>query len=159
MKVELRPATTADRDFLVALYGSTRQEELRLAGWDEQQERAFVLQQFTAQDAYYREHYPGATFDIVERDGLAVGRLYVHRRPTEIRLMDVTLSPDVRGQGIGSQLLRALMNEAECEKKTLSIHVEIFNPARRLYERLGFVAIEDRGVYHLLSWSPPTREV
>jgi GNAT superfamily N-acetyltransferase len=150
----LRPATPADREFFVRLYRSTRDEELRLTDWDEARKDEFVRQQFAAQDAYYREHYPGASLDVIEDEGDRVGRLYVHRRPAEIRLMDITLAPEARGRGIGSQLLRRLMDEAECEKKPLTIHVEVFNPARRLYDRLGFEAVEDRGVYQLLSWRP-----
>ena len=149
----LRPVAVEDREFLIALYAATRHEELQLAGWDAEAEDRFVRQQFGAQDNHYREHYPGATFDLVEVEGRAVGRLYVHRRPTEIRLMDIALLPEVRGKGIGSHLIRHLMSEAKCERKTLSIHVEIFNPAQRLYDRLGFVPIEDRGVYRLLQWS------
>jgi hypothetical protein len=36
--------------------------------------------------------------------------------------------------------------------KPLRIHVERFNPALRLYERLGFRQIDDRGVYLFLEW-------
>jgi hypothetical protein len=35
--------------------------------------------------------------------------------------------------------------------------VEKFNPARRLYDRLGFHKTEDRGVYDLMQWNAPTR--
>ncbi len=150
----LRRVAPEDREFLIALYASTRREELDLAGWNAETEDHFVRQQFTAQDSHYREHYPGASLDLVLAEGRPVGRLYVHRRPAEIRLMDIAFLPEARGRGFGTSLLRRLMDEAECEKKRLTIHVEIFNPARRLYDRLGFLPVEDRGVYQLLQWSP-----
>jgi GNAT superfamily N-acetyltransferase len=151
--ISLRRVEPEDREFLIALYASTRREELQLAGWDAETEDHFVRQQFTAQDSHYREHYPGASLDLVLLDGQPVGRLYVHRRANDIRLMDIALLPEVRGRGIGSRLLADLMAEATRSQTSLSIHVEIFNPARRLYDRLGFVPIEDRGVYQLLQWS------
>lgn len=125
-----------------------------VADWNEEQKAAFLRQQFEAQDAYYREHYAGAEFLILEWDGQAVGRLYVDRWPGEIRLMDVALLPEARGQGVGTRLLRELQDEARAAGKPLRIHVERFNPALRLYERLGFRVLEDRGVYLFLEWSP-----
>ena len=143
-----------DREFLVELYASVREPELAHVPWDEDMRRGFVEQQFAAQDAHYHEHYPGATLDVIEVDGEPAGRLYVHRGPRDIRIMDIALAPSFRGRGIGSGLLRRLTSEAEASGRTLSIHVEINNPARRLYERLGFRPVGEHGVYLLLGWSP-----
>jgi ribosomal protein S18 acetylase RimI-like enzyme len=55
-------------------------------------------------------------------------------------------------RGIGTKLLRELQDEAHTAGKVLTIHVEKFNPALRLYQRLGFQQIEDKGVYLLLEW-------
>jgi ribosomal protein S18 acetylase RimI-like enzyme len=149
----LRPATEADCDFLQTLYASTRAEELAVTDWSEEQKAAFCRQQFDAQDAHYREHYPTAAFSIVERDGAAIGRLYVDRWTREIRIMDIALLPEHRGAGLGTGLLRGLMEEAAAAGKALSIHVEKFNPALRLYDRLGFRVKEDKGVYLLMEWT------
>ena len=146
----LRPVADDDRGFLVGLYGSVREPELAHVPWDEGLKRAFVEQQFAAQDAHYREHYPGATLDVVEVDGEPAGRLYVHRGPSDIRIMDIALAPAFRGRGIGTRLLRALIAEAEESGRKLSIHVETNNPARRLYERLGFRPAGEHGVYLLM---------
>jgi ribosomal protein S18 acetylase RimI-like enzyme len=78
--------------------------------------------------------------------------LYVAHWEREIRIMDIALLPEHRGSGVGSQLLRELQAEARSAGKSLTIHVERFNPALRLYERLGFKQVEDKGVYLLLSW-------
>jgi ribosomal protein S18 acetylase RimI-like enzyme len=150
----LRPVADDDRPFLVDLYGSVREPELAHVPWDEATKRAFVEQQFAAQDAHYREHYPGATLDVVVVDGEPAGRLYVHRGPSDIRIMEIALAPAYRGRGIGTQLLRALLAEAQESGRKLSIHVEINNPARRLYERLGFRPAGEHGVYVLLERTP-----
>ena len=92
-------------------------------------------------------------FQIILQKGEPVGRLYVDRRKDEIRLIDIALLPELHGQGIGSWLLQDLMDEAKKVGKPIRIHVERFNPALRLYERLGFTHIADQGVYYLMEWS------
>ena len=126
-----------------------------IVDWNEEMKAAFVLQQFQAQHAWYQEHYVGASFDVILVDGAPAGRLYVHRREKEIRLVDITLLPEFRGGGRGSSILRDLMGEAEAAGKPLTIHVEVYNPAMRLYERLGFRPVEERGPYLLMEWKPP----
>jgi ribosomal protein S18 acetylase RimI-like enzyme len=110
--------------------------------------------QFQAQHVYYQEHYAQAAFDVIEQDGEAIGRLYVDRRPDEIRIVDIALLPSHRRQGIGSAFLRDLLDEGARAGLPVSIHVERFNPALSLYERLGFQHVSDHGVYYLMQWSP-----
>jgi len=148
----LREATAGDQDFLCRVYASTRAEELALTDWSEEQKAQFCQMQFTAQDAHYREHYPTAQFSVIERQGVPAGRLFVDRWTREIRIMDIALLPEHRNAGIGTLFLQALMEEARADGKTLSIHVEKFNPALRLYDRLGFRPREDKGVYLLMDW-------
>jgi ribosomal protein S18 acetylase RimI-like enzyme len=152
--VHLRPANDDDREFLVALYGSVRAEELAVVTWEEGQQEAFVRMQFDAQDSEYRRNNPNGTFDVIELEGRPVGRLYVDRRPTEIRIVDVSLLPEFRGAGIGSGLLDGLMREAAASGRRLTIHVEITNRAGGLYTRLGFVEAARRGPYRRMEWSP-----
>jgi GNAT superfamily N-acetyltransferase len=142
-------------ELLFRVYRSTREEELAMVvDWTAEQKDAFVRQQFTAQHAWYQEHYEGAQFDVILVDGQPAGRRYVHRRPSEIRLVDITLLPEYRKGGIGSSILRDLLAEGETAGKPVTIHVEIYNPAMRLYERLGFHPIEERGPYRLMEWRP-----
>jgi ribosomal protein S18 acetylase RimI-like enzyme len=150
----LRPVCGDDREFLLDLYDSVRERELAHLPWDPGMRRAFIEQQFSAQDAHYREHYPGATLDVIEIDGEPAGRLYVHRGPSDIRIMDIALARAFRRRGIGSGLLRSLIAEAQESTRKLSIHVEMNNPARRLYERLGFRPAGEHGVYVLMERRP-----
>ena len=151
--LNLRPETKDDCEFLQRLYGSTRSDEMALTNWNDAETDAFLRLQFDAQHRHYMEHYRQSRFEIIEREGKPIGRLYVARRADDIRIIDIALLPEWRGKGLGGGLMRALLDEAAAAGKTVSIHVEAYNPALRLYERLGFRAIgEDDGIYRLMEW-------
>ncbi|HQQ77517.1 MAG TPA: GNAT family N-acetyltransferase [Thermoanaerobaculia bacterium] len=152
--IALRPIRPEDRDLLCRIYGSTRTEELAPVPWTDEQKAAFVRQQFDAQTSYWDEQYPEAERFVVEVDGTPAGRLYVQRWPKEIRLVDIALLPDFRGRGVGTELIQGLFSEAARDGKPVTIHVEIFNPARVLYERLGFAPKGEQGMYVLMEWKP-----
>ncbi|MGH8603206.1 MAG: GNAT family N-acetyltransferase, partial [Gammaproteobacteria bacterium] len=80
-------------------------------------------------------------------DERPVGRLYLARWPSEIRIVDLALLPAHRNAGIGTRILSDLLAEAGRAGKPVRIHVEKLNPALRLYERLAFTRIADKGVY------------
>ena len=144
-----------DRPFLLRVYSSTREEEMAMVPWDEGEKRSFLEMQFRAQHVHYMEHFSQASFDLILCEGEPVGRLYVDRRPDEIRLIDIALLPEHRGRGLGGSIMADLLAEGEGQGLPVQIHVEQNNPAMRLYERLGFEKVEDQGVYHLMKWTPP----
>jgi ribosomal protein S18 acetylase RimI-like enzyme len=150
----LRPTRLEDQEFLFRVYASTRTEELGAVPWSHDQKTVFLRQQFEAQDQHYRRYYPGAEFLVIELDGAPVGRLYRQRMAGEHRLMDIALLPQHRGRGLGTLLMREVMETANQEGLPLRIHVEKFNPALRLYERLGFRVLEDRGVHWFMERAP-----
>ena len=154
-EIRLRSIAATDDPFLCALYASTRTEELAPVPWTEEQKRAFLEMQFRAQAIHYRTHYSSAQFLIIEKGDQPIGRLTIDRRPDDIRIVDIALIPEYRGRGIGTTFLRELLSEAEASSKSVSIHVEHFNPAMRLYDRLGFRRIDSHGVYHLMEWRAP----
>jgi ribosomal protein S18 acetylase RimI-like enzyme len=150
-----RRSTDADLPFLARVYASTRAEELAVTPWSDAQKAAFLDMQFRAQHADYRKNYPEADWLVTMRAGEDIGRLYIERWPTQHCLIDIAFLPEHRGKGLGEALLRDLMDEAAAAGRTVSIYVEKFNPAMRLYRRLGFTTEEDKGVYDLMRWSPP----
>jgi ribosomal protein S18 acetylase RimI-like enzyme len=153
-RVRLRPATAADRELLLAIFAATREQELAALGWGEEQRRAFVAQQFGFQDAHYRRAHPHASFDVVEVGGRPAGRQYVDRSRDEIRIVDVSLLPEFRGRGVGTQLLTALQDEAAATGRCVRLQVGSFNAgARRLYERLGFRVATAGDVYIAMEWT------
>ncbi|MEE8602110.1 GNAT family N-acetyltransferase [Euzebya tangerina] len=148
--VDKRPVAAHDRSFLAQVYASTRTSELDRTPWTPQQKQAFLTQQFEAQDDHYRTHYGDAEWSVLLVDAEPVGRLYLDRRAEEFRIIDIAILPEHRGRGIGTRVLRAVIDEAEHAGVPVSIHVEAANPAMRLYERLGFEAVEDRPPYRFL---------
>jgi ribosomal protein S18 acetylase RimI-like enzyme len=150
----LRPAGDHDYDFFRRVFASTRAEELELVPWSDEQKRAFLAQQFAAQSAHYAEHYADASFDVILVDGEPAGRLIVARREGAILIVDIALLPEHRSRGVGTRLLSALIDEAEASGRKLSIHVEMHNPARTLYERLGFRPVGVEGVYVRMERDP-----
>ncbi|HEX8889747.1 MAG TPA: GNAT family N-acetyltransferase [Pyrinomonadaceae bacterium] len=152
MSVTLRPVTPEDEEFLLRAYASVRAEELAQVPWNDAQKEMFLRMQLAAQQAHYQKHNPGATHDIIMLDDHAIGRLYVARRDEEIRILDITILPEHRNQGIGTPLIKSLMDEAERTGKPLNIWVESFNPSHHLFERLGFLKVDDDRVNHLMEW-------
>ena len=149
----LTAATAADREFLFEVYAASRDSEMALVPWSAEQKQSFLRMQFDAQDQHYRAHYPDAQFQIIHHEGRAVGRLYVYESAAEIRIMDIALLPPWRGIGIGSSLLREILERAASSSRFVTLHVEHHNPARRLYHRLGFRPAGDEGVYLRMQWN------
>jgi ribosomal protein S18 acetylase RimI-like enzyme len=151
---QLRRETEDDFEFVVRLYASTRAEELATVPWPEEAKLAFLRSQCELQHAHYQKYYPHAELLVIERNRLPIGRLYVHQGTQEIRLMDIAFVPEQRGQGVGTCLVKALLAYAQTLGASVTLHVEPQSPAQRLYARLGFRLLEDRGVYHFLKWRP-----
>ncbi|HUP41984.1 MAG TPA: GNAT family N-acetyltransferase, partial [Thermoanaerobaculia bacterium] len=83
-----------------------------------------------------------------------IGRLYVDRWKDQIRLVDIALLPEHRGAGLGRAILEELLAEGDRSGLPVTIHVELNNPALRLYRRLGFRHVDSNGIYYLMRWEP-----
>jgi len=159
--ITLRPAQPEDEAFLAAVYGSTREQEMAMVPWDAAQREAFILSQFRAQRTHYQSEYPQARDSIIMLNtglsrlsgGQPIGRIYIDRRECEIRIMDFTLLPAFRGQGIGTPILRRVMDEAAQTGKNVSINLDAFSTSHRLFERLGFKPTETTGFHTLFVWN------
>jgi GNAT superfamily N-acetyltransferase len=152
--VTLRPSTPEDRAFLRDVFASTRDEDLTPVAWSPGQREAVVQTQFDLQDRQLRSNHPLASFDVVEVDGRPAGRLYVDRRLDDIRILDLALLPEFRRAGIGSRLIGRVLEEARLSARSASIHVQVHDPSARLYRRLGFTMVAERGLYRLMEWRP-----
>lgn len=152
VEIDYRPITTRDMAFLFEVYASTRTEELAQTPWSDEQKTAFLRHQFTAQHTHYQTYFARADFLIILLDGVAAGRLYVDRAPTEVRVIDISILPEHRGQGLGGTILRGLLDEAAAAGKPVRVHVLKDNPTERLYRSLGFRELEDRGAHLFMEW-------
>jgi ribosomal protein S18 acetylase RimI-like enzyme len=153
----LRSATKDDTGFLFSLYASTRRKEMAALGWDSQQEEAFLRMQFDAQRLWYEQAYDQADHSIVVFGEQRGGRWIVLRKERAILLVDVALLPEFQGRGVGTGLLHLLIRESEEAAQALRLQVGRTNPARRLYERLGFLAVGEDQIYCQMERKPTAR--
>ncbi|KQY28975.1 GCN5 family acetyltransferase [Caulobacter sp. Root487D2Y] len=153
----LRPEVEADAPFRLALFRASRGP-----GWDQIPLPAEMLtkimeQQFHAQTQGYRAAYPQARLEIVTVDAAPVGRLATDRGTDVLRLVDIAVVPERRGQGIGGAILRALMDEAAAAGTPVMLQVASDNlAAQRLYHRLGFVMTAANDTHLTLRWPAPS---
>ena len=153
--ITLRTAVEADYDFMRRLYAATREEEMAHFPFDEDRKSAFLDQQFAAQFEHYTVHYPTCERNIILRDETPIGRLWIDEWRDQIRLVDIALMPEARRSGVGTMLVRDVLERGAKTGKPVTIHVEAYNPALHLYERLGFVRVDTNGVYYFMRWTPP----
>jgi ribosomal protein S18 acetylase RimI-like enzyme len=152
--VSTRPVTDADQEFLVGVYASTRADELAQVDWDDSQKDAFIRWQYAMQKQEYEARYPNARYDVILVDGAPAGRIWIGTDDKQIRLLDIAVLKEFQNRGVGTHLLRQLMDEAARTGKALRHMVFMLNDnAFRFYERLGFKTIEDLGGYKHMEWS------
>lgn len=149
----LRPVAPGDEEFLYGLYLSTRERELSQVEWAEGQKEQFARWQFELQRREYDARFPDAEYDVILVDGRAAGRIWVGTDGTQIRLLDIALLPEFQNRGVGTLLLRRLVESARRAGLPLRHMVFVLNDeAHRFYERLGFAVIEDLGAYKHMEW-------
>jgi GNAT superfamily N-acetyltransferase len=97
--------------------------------------------------------------EVIELDGAPAGLIKVLRTPAAWRLQQLQLLPAHQGRGLGARLVQALVDDARAADAALSLSVLRANPARRLYERLGFVVVaEDDFGFEMRVLPPPLFE-
>jgi len=151
---ELRPASSAGRDFFCALFATTRDYEMALVPWPDEMKRAFLEQQFEAQWSHYSQHYADARHEVVWVGGEPVGRIMVLRVKGALRIVDFALLPKLRRLGVGRRIIEAVQREAAGQGLGVTGCVEYMNPARLFWQALGFSFTTDNGIYQEIEWRP-----
>jgi GNAT superfamily N-acetyltransferase len=128
---------------------------MALVPWSDEQREAFVRSQFDAQHSYYQAQFPDASYQVIMVDGQRAGRVYLLRESEAIRILDLTLLPQHRNSGVGTSLIREILAEADQAGRPVNIWVENFNPSLKLFERLGFVRVQEDGFNCLMEYRPP----
>jgi ribosomal protein S18 acetylase RimI-like enzyme len=139
-----RPAD-ADQPFLLHLYASTR-DDLRGIDGDPALVASLIAMQRRFQEAGWRENFPAAQQYILVFQGTPIGHIVVDMGTRALRLVDIALLPQARGQGHGSAIVRALQRCAAAAGLPLALSVNSDNGrARRLYLALGFHRSDTNG--------------
>jgi ribosomal protein S18 acetylase RimI-like enzyme len=153
-QVTLRKAVPEDLEFLARLYFDTRRREVSAWAWSQAQQEMFLRMQFDAQRQSYRAAFPAAVDRIVCIDGAAAGRILVDRETAGTHLIDIAVLEDRRNRGVGTHLLRQVLEECKDRGDTLRLRVLQGNPAIRLYRRLGFVQCGADTMYVQMECTP-----
>jgi ribosomal protein S18 acetylase RimI-like enzyme len=136
----LRAATDRDAAFIYRLrVAGLREYVAQVWGWDE-----------PFQAARFREHFDPAHYQVVVVDGLDVGAVAVEWRAGEVFLADIEIQPQLRGRGLGTAIVGAVLAEAGRRELPAALQVLKVNPARRLYERLGFRVVGETPTHYLM---------
>ena len=152
--IQLRPVEEKDTAFIEAVYRTTREDELNLTNWSEYQKSAFIHMQSAAQLTEYKTKFPSARFQVIIYKKKDAGRFFTCETENDIRLLDITVLPEFRGKGIGTDLLHRLIQRSNKVQKKISLHVIVSNPALKLYKRLGFVDIKKDGFHYYMEREP-----
>jgi GNAT superfamily N-acetyltransferase len=135
-RIERRAATAADEPFLRVLYASTRPE---VAAWPDEPREAFLAQQFEAQRKGWTASFPGSEHDVLEVDGVSVGRIWLHWSATACLVVDISLLPEHRRSGLGTEVMRDTIAAADRAGVPVRGHVERTNlPSVAFWMNLGF---------------------
>jgi RimJ/RimL family protein N-acetyltransferase len=143
----LRVARSDDQEFLFQLNEATLREYVeRVWGWDEAE-----------QTTIFEERFDPERWQIIQSGGHDIGVLVVEEQTAEIILASIEILPEWQGQGIGSSVVRSLMDRAVAARKPLSLRVLHVNErARVLYERVGFRPFKEIETHTYLRWEGPT---
>ncbi len=155
----LRPSEVADDPFLYDVFATTWESEV--AALPNQNLAQHVLRiQHIAQERRFTSRYPGHERYIVMVGDEPAGRLYVHQHDTTMHVVDLTLMPEHRNHGLGSQILGDLLELAASTDMTVTIRVGRRNrQATDLAVRLGFRLANVDDLDNYFEWSsvePPS---
>jgi ribosomal protein S18 acetylase RimI-like enzyme len=130
--VALRPATPADSEFCFQLHKAAMGGCITaIWGWDEQVQRGFHARAFNPE-----------RWQIITAGGADIGMIDVEYRPAEIYLARIEVHPGYQGEGIGTRLVSALIDEAARKGQNLVLDVLTVNHrAQALYQRLGMTEV------------------
>jgi ribosomal protein S18 acetylase RimI-like enzyme len=152
--LRLRPEGPEDQGFRYRLFCDSRPPEWYRVAIEPDMREALMRHQFAAQTMTYRARFPQARFDIIELAGERIGRIVVNRPGAMVHVVDHAIVPQLRGRGLGTAIMRALMDEAAAAGLPVRLKVADANdPSLRLYLRLGFTPIESVPAYIELEWT------
>ena len=143
--IDFRQATEEDFDFLFAMHIATMKDYVdQIWGWDD----AF-------QESLFRERYIPNQIQVIKFDGKDIGMISLEERTDDVFLRAIEILPTHQGQGIGSRIIQEIIDDAESKQKPVSLSVLKGNPAKSLYERLGFSVIEETDPRFFMKTSLP----
>ena len=144
--LKTRNATDSDKGFLWKLkVASMRQYVEQVYGWDD-----------TVQYEYFENSFHPENIKIIQVDGQDMGMYELQERDEDWFLARIEILPEFQRKGIGTKVIQGIIQEAKGTNKPLDLQVFKVNPARKLYERLGFIKVGENKI-HIQMHSPNNR--
>jgi len=154
MDIQLRRKDENDSDFLFKLFGEIKIAELNAGSWPQQMQDQLIQMQFTAFEQSVKNEYPFSEDYIILHDSERAGRLQINKEVDHIRVINISLLPAYRNKGIGSGILKKIIQEAESANKPVLLEVDKVNTAVNLYRRLRFEVYEENEIKYGMKYAP-----
>lgn len=141
--IHFRAATRADEEFIYQVGERTM--------------RVYVEPLFGSWNEAFQRRHIDLSFDLVEwkiilLDGVPIGRFSYEDRANLIFLANIQILPEYQGRGIGQQIIQDL--QVKAGRRPVTLRVLRGNPAKRLYERLGFVVTQEDDLRYYMRYRP-----
>ncbi len=138
--VQLRPSAESDQSFVDRLTRLVMEPYVRKT-W----QNAADIESY-----FLKNKFNQAITSIVQFENQDIGRVSVTRTAKEIIIDNIHILPEYQGKGIGSQIIRGILKEADKKNIAVTLLVLTVNPAKKLYDNLGFVTeFEKHCRYHM----------
>lgn len=121
--------------------------------------RHYVVETWGAWDEKIQHAHFAATFvpdetRIISTPAGVIGYIAVRPDTQELNLLNIMIVPAQQGRGLGTAILRDLLADAQTRRQAVRLQVLRVNPARALYERLGFAVYEETATHFRMRWHP-----
>ncbi len=148
VKLSKRPETAADQPFVWRLLLERTAQELPLTHLPQPVQDQILEMQVRSRLAAVRDK-PGLATEVILDHAEPVGWMCLKESEDEVRLIEIVVSAQCRGRGVGTAAVVELIAAAGAAGKPLRLRVNVTNEgARRLYERLGFRRTSGDEVQH-----------
>ena len=143
LQIGFRHAVENDIDFLYALHVATMKAYVdKIWGWDD-----------VFQESVFRKNYVPANIQIITLADTDIGMLSVEERVEDVFLRAIEIHPTYQQQGLGTTIIQHIINDAARKMKPVRLQVLKVNPAKKLYDRLGFSVIKDTKTHYIMMTS------
>jgi ribosomal protein S18 acetylase RimI-like enzyme len=103
----------------------------------------------------YKGKYPAKEVQVIQYEGKDIGRLRVVRSKEEIYIGGIQILPEFQSKGIGSAVVKDLIEESEELKIPITLEVHGVNTSANIfYSKLGFKFVEQKKNQSVLKYSP-----
>ncbi|MEL7834668.1 GNAT family N-acetyltransferase [Fodinibius sp. Rm-B-1B1-1] len=143
MKITLRQAKEEDYEFLWNLHKTTMKSYVdETWGWDEE-----------FQEKYFSNRFEANNIQLIILDDTTIGAIEIQDRENELFVASFEIAPQFQNKGIGSTILKRIINTSDNKQKSLKLQVLKVNPAKRFYKQFGFETVDETKTHFIMKRS------